>query len=98
MVVLPATAIRHYGLPGDLLIFHLTINGDEMVLVDEGGPAHYMSDFPRILPDSSPRELRCTLVVESDDRLMGVKGELVRLCTTLWLIEVARLLLLFMLG
>ena len=33
VIVLPAIAIRHYGLPGELLILHLTINGDELVLV-----------------------------------------------------------------
>lgn len=59
-----------------------------------------MSDFSRILPDSCSGEFGCTLIVQSDGRLMAVQGELVGLGATsyaLWLIEIARLLLLFML-
>ena len=60
-----------------------------------------MSDFPRILPDSCAGELRRALIIQSDGRLMAVQGQLVGLGATsyaLWLIKVARLLLLFMLG
>jgi hypothetical protein len=101
VIVLPAIAIRHDGLPGELLILHLTINGDELVLVYLGGSTHHVSDFPRILPNSCPWELRCALIIKGDGRLMAVQGELVGLSTasyTLWLVKVARLLLLFMLG
>ena len=101
MIVLPAIAIRHDGLPGELLILHLTMNGDEFLLIYKGGPTHHVSDFPRILPDSCSWEFGCTLIVQSYGRLMAVQGELVGLGATsyaLWLIEIARLLLLFMLG
>ena len=63
MIVLPAIAIRNDGLPGELLILQMTINGYELVLVDEGGSTHHMSDFSRILPDGCPWELRCTLII-----------------------------------
>ena len=63
VIVLPAIAIGHDGLPGELLILQMTINGYELVLVDEGGSTHQMSDFPRILPDGCPWELRCSLIV-----------------------------------
>lgn len=63
VIVLPAIAIRHDGLSGELLILKMTINGYELVLVDEGGCIHQMSDFPRILPYSCPWEFRCTLIV-----------------------------------
>ena len=101
MIVLPAITIRHDGLPGELLILHLTINGDELVLVDVGGSTHHVSDFPCVLPDSCPWEFGCALIIQSDGRLMAVQGELVLLRATsnaLWLVEIARLLLLFMLG
>jgi hypothetical protein len=60
-----------------------------------------VSDFPRILPDSCPGEFGSALIIQGDGRLMAVQGELVGLSATsyaLWLIKVARFLLLFMLG
>jgi len=101
VIVLPTIAIRHDGLPGELLILHLTMNGDELLLIYKGGSTHHVSDFSRILPDSCSGEFGRTLIVQSDGRLIAVQGELVGLGATsyaLWLIEIARLLLLFMLG
>jgi hypothetical protein len=63
VIVLPAIAIGHDGLPGELLILKMSINGYELVLVDEGGSTHHMSDFPSILTDSCPWEFRCTLII-----------------------------------